>query len=168
VGTSLLERLRSLVRWLASLHAPTGRWSALAATGLFLGARLTRSALVYSLAYFAACVILILFAADLAKSFIDPGSFPQQPAPRMSLPMLVFRVLLTLVVGGTYSMGVWVGLGPWLPPIVYPVIAVICLLIAWRNLELWYEQGAEFEQELAEETLRETTRIATPSQPQVR
>ena len=163
------EYLRQLIRWLASLHAPTGRWSALVATGLFLAARFTRSAFVYYLAYFGACVILILFAADLAKSFIDPGSFPQQPAPRMSRAMLAFRILLTLVIGGTYSVCVWVGLGPWLPPIVYPAILCICLLVAWRNLELWYEQGAEFEQELAEETLRQpSSKISTPAQPQSR
>jgi len=144
------DYLRRVIRWLASLHAPTGRWSALVATGLFLGAALSRSAFVHYLAYCAGCVILILFAADLAKSFINPGSFPQRPAPKMSRHMLVFRVLLTLVVGGTYSVCVWIGLGPWLPLIVYPAILAICLLIAWRNLELWYEQGAEFEQELAE------------------
>jgi len=163
------DNLRRMIRWLASLHAPTGRWSALVATGLFLGARLTRSAFVYYLAYFTACVILILFAADLAKSFIDPGSFPQQPAPRMSRAMLVLRIVLTLVVGGAYSVCVWVGLGPWLPPIVYPAILCICLLIAWRNLELWYEQGAEFEQELAEEKLRQPpSKIGTPPQPYIR
>ena len=163
------DYLRQVIRWLASLHAPTGRWSALVATGLFLAARFTRSAFIYYLAYFTACVILILFAADLAKSFIDPASFPQQPAPRMSRAMLVFRVLLTLVVGGAYSVCVWVGLGPWLPLIVYPAILGICLLIAWRNLELWYEQGAEFEQELAEETRRQaSSKITTPPQPQIR
>ena len=163
------DYLRRVIRWLASLHAPAGRWSALVATGLFLGAALSRSAFVHYLAYCAGCVILILFAADLAKSFIDPGSFPQQPAPRMSRAMLVFRVLLTLVVGGTYSVCVWVGLGPWLPPIIYPAILAICLLIAWRNLELWYEQGAEFEQELAEETHRQTpAKISTPPQPHIR
>lgn len=162
------DYLRRVIRWLASLHAPTGRWSALVATGLFLAARFTRSALVYYLAYFTACVILILFAADLAKSFIDPGSFPQQPAQRMSRPMLVFRILLTLVVGGSYSVCVWVGLGPWLPLIVYPAIFGICMLIAWRNLELWYEQGAEFEQELAEETLRQPAKIVSPPRAQVR
>jgi len=159
------DNLRQVIRWLASLHAPTGRWSALVATGLFLAARLSRSIFVYYLAYFSGCLLLILFAADLAKSFIDPASFPSHPAPPMSRPMLVFRVLLTGVVGGAYSVCVWVGLGPWLPLIVYPAILVICLLIAWRNLELWYEQGAEFEQELAEETLRHRAKTTAPPQP---
>jgi hypothetical protein len=162
------DKLRRAILWLASLHAPTGRWSALVATGLFLAAGLSHSIFVYYLAYFSGCLLLILFAADLAKSFIDPGAFPSNPAPSMSRAMLVFRVLLTSVVGGAYSVCVWVGLGPWLPMIVYPAILVICLLIAWRNIELWYQQGAEFEQELAEETLRHPAKTTTPPQPWVR
>jgi hypothetical protein len=123
---------------------------------------------VYYLAYLSACLILILFAADIAKSFIDPGSFPLPPAPRMTWPMLALRLLLTGLMGGAYSVSVWVGVGPWLPILVWPVILVVCFFIAWRNLELWYEQGAEFEQELAEEAQHRTVKLASPSQPQLR
>jgi hypothetical protein len=166
---TLSDYLRSVVRWLASLHAPLGRWSPLAATGLFLAAGFTHERFVYYLAYFSACVILMLFAADIAKSFIDPASFPLRPAPPMSWPMLVFRLLLTGVVGAAYSVGVWVGVGPWLPLLVWPVVLVICFFIAWRNIELWYEQGAEFEEELVEEAQhRQPVKLTIPSQPQVR
>jgi predicted tellurium resistance membrane protein TerC len=148
------------------LHPPLGRWSPLAATGLFLVAGLTHERIVYYLAYLSACVILIVFAADIAKSFIDPSSFPSHPAPPMTWPMLAFRVLLTGVVGTTYSVCVWVGVGPWLPFLVWPVILIICFFIAWRNLELWYEQGAEFEEELAEE-IQQRAHLSGTTRPQV-
>lgn len=149
---TLGDYLRRVIRWLASLHAPAGRWSGLAATGLFLVAGLSHQRLVYDLAYLSACVVLVLFAADMAKTFIDQGAFPLRPAPKMSWPILAFRLVLTGLLGTGYSFFVWVGVGPWWPPIVWPVIFFICFFIAWRNLQLWYEQGAEFEQELAEET----------------
>lgn len=161
------DNLRSLIRWLASLHAPTGRWSTLVATGLFLLAGLSHLRLVYYLAYFSACLLLMLFAADLAKSLIDPAPFPLQPAPPMSWPMLAFRLLLTGIVGTAYSVCVWVGIGPWLPLIVYPMILIVCFGIAWRNLQLWYEQGAAFEEELAEAAHCETAKLSGSSQPQL-
>jgi hypothetical protein len=165
---TLSDYLRRLILWLASLHAPAGRWSGFAATGLFLAAGLSHSVLVYYLAYLSACVILILFAGDLAKSFIDPASFPLHPAVRMTWPMLAFRLVLTGVLGGLYSFFVWAGVGPWLPVLVWPVILVVCFFIAWRNVELWYEQGAEFERELDQESHRPPAKLITPSQPQVR
>jgi hypothetical protein len=164
----LRDHLRSLICWLASLHAPAGRWSTLVATGLFLLAGLSHLLIVYYLAYFSACLLLMLFAADLAKSFIDPGSFPLHSAPPMTWPMLVFRLVLTGIVGAAYSVCVWVGIGPWLPIMVYPVILVVCFGIAWRNLQLWYEQGAEFEQELAEEAARTAAHRPGAPNPQIR
>jgi hypothetical protein len=165
---TLSDYLRRLVRWLASLHAPAGRWSGLAATGLFLVAGVSHQRLVYYLAYLSACVILVLFAADLAKTLIDEGSFPLPPAPKMSWQILVFRVLLTGLLGTGYSFFVWVGVGPWWPPIVWPVIFFVCFFIAWRNLQLWYEQGAEFEQELAEDTGRHASQLPATTNPQAR
>ena len=165
---TLGDYLRRLVRWLASLHAPLGRWSPLAATGLFLLAGLSHLRGVYYLAYFGACVLLLLFAADLAKTFIDEGSFPLRPATKLTWPMLAFRLLLTGVLGSGYSFFVWVGVGPWWPPIVWPVILFICFFIAWRNLQLWYEQGAEFEQELAEDAQHHAARLPASTNPQMR
>src|SRR5579859_1976987 len=165
---TLSDYLRHLVRWLASLHAPLGRWSPLGATGLFLAAGLSHLRLVYYLAYLGACVLLILFAADLAKTFIDEGSFPLRPAPKMSWQILTFRLLLTGIMGGGYSLFVWVGVGPWWPPIVWPVILFICFFIAWRNLQLWYEQGAEFEQELAEDAQHHAPQLPATMNPQAR
>jgi hypothetical protein len=59
-----------------------------------------------------------------------------------------------------------VGVGPWLPFLVWPMILVICFFIAWRNLELWYEQGAEFEEELAEE-IQQRAHLSGTTRPQI-
>jgi hypothetical protein len=165
---SLGDYLRALIRWLASLHAPMGKWSPLAATGLCLLGGLSHSRPLYQLAYFGACVIMALFAADVAKSFIDQSSFPLRPVLPTSWPMLAFRLVLTIFMGGIYSILVWVGVGSWMPIIVLPAIPLICCLIAWRNLDLWYQQGAQFEEELAEEAHRQTAKATAPTQPQLR
>ncbi len=165
---TLSDYLRLVVRWLASLHAPLGRWSPLAATGLFLLAGFSHLQGVHYLAYVGGCVLLVLFAADLAKTFIDEGSFPLHPAPRMTWPMLAFRLLLTGLLGTGYSLAVWVGVGPWWPPIIWPAILFICFFIAWRNLQLWYEQGSEFEQELAEDSQHHAQRLPVTTNPQRR
>jgi hypothetical protein len=157
------DYLRGLIRWLASLHAPLGRWSPLAATGLFLVAGLSHVRLVHLLGYIGGCAILILVAADVAKSFIDQSSYPLRPAATMTWPMLAFRLVLTVFTGGMYTVFVWVGIGPWLPLMVLPVIPVICCFIAWRNLDLWYQQGAQFEEELAEDTRRQSQKVSSAS-----
>lgn len=165
---SLSDYLRTLIRWLASLHAPLGRGSPFAASALFLVAGFAHSRLVHSLAYLGACAVLALIAADIAKSFIDPGSFPLRRAAPLTWPIFAFRLLLTACLGGIYSFFVFVGVGPWMPILVWPVILAICFFIAWRNVDLWYEEGAEFEEELAEEAHRQDLKLTSSSQPQVR
>jgi hypothetical protein len=118
-------------------------------------------------AYIGACVILMLVAADIAKSFIDPGSFPLRRSTPSTWPILTLRIVLSGVLGGTYAVLVWLGMGPWMPLIVWPVMLAICCSIAWRNIDLWYEQGAEFEEELAEEAHRQTAKLRGSSQPQL-
>ena len=163
----LSDRMRALIRWLASLHAPLGRWSPLAASVLFGIAGFTHSSFVHALVYFGACVMVVLIAADIAKSFIDQHSFPFRPAAPLTMPMLALRLLLTGAFGGIYGFFVLVGLGPWLPPLLWPVILAICFLVAWRNIDLWYEEGAEFEEELTEEDHRQHSKLTSPSHPQV-
>lgn len=148
------EDFRKLIRWLADLHAPLGRWSPLAATGLFLGSHFLHSTFLRTLAYGGASVLLILIAADIARSFVDPQSYPERSGPgrtALTWPMLAFRVGLTAILGSAYAILVFIGIGPWFPLFVLPVLFVICLLVAWRNVDLWYEQGAEFEEELKAE-----------------
>lgn len=156
------EDFRALVRWLADLHAPLGNWAPLTASVLFAASGLSHFTFLRAIAYSSALVLVILIAADVARPFIDAQSFPDRPVYRravLTLPMLAVRLLLTGVLGGIYTFLVFVGLGLWAPFILLPFLFVICSLIAWRNLDLWYEQGAEFEEELAEAEHRQQSAL---------
>jgi Na+/H+ antiporter NhaC len=147
------ENLGRLIRWLSSLHAPLGRWAPLAGSVLFAGAGLSHSSFLRTLAYSGAAVFVALIAADIARSFIDGHSFPDRskhPAQALTLPMLGVRILLTAFLGAIYTSLVFIGVGPWTPFIFLPVIFIACCFVAWRNISLWYEQGEEFEEALAE------------------
>lgn len=152
------EDLRRLVRWLSSLHAPLGHWSPIAGSVLFAGAGLSHSSFLRALAYSGAAVFVVLIAADIAGPFIDRQSFPEHtrhPGPVLTLPMLCVRMLLTAVLAAIYTSLIFISVGPWTPFIFLPAIFLVCGLVAWRNVSLWYEQGEEFEEALAEAELHE-------------
>ena len=60
------------------------------------------------------------------------------------------RVVLSVALGSLYSFLIFAGIGLWMPLIFLPLIFLACCFIAWRNVSLWYEQGEEFEETLAE------------------
>lgn len=64
--------------------------------------------------------------------------------------MQAVRVVLSVALGSLYSFLIFAGIGLWMPFIFLPIIFFACCFIAWRNVSLWYEQGTEFEEELAE------------------
>lgn len=146
------ENARKLVQWLSALHAPLGRWTPLAASALFAAAGVFRSPVLRALSYAAAIIFGLLIAADIAGSFIDRHSFPDPSKHHcavMTLPMLLFRVLLAGILGSFYAFLVFAGIGLWMPFLFMPVIFLACCFVAWRNVSLWYEQGEEFEEALA-------------------
>jgi len=59
--------------------------------------------------------------------------------------MISVRVVLSVALGCLYSVLVVVGIGLWMPFIFLPVLFLVCCLVAWRNVSLWYEQGEDFE-----------------------
>lgn len=146
------ENLRSLIRWLSSLHAPLGRWAPLAGSCLLVGARLSHSGFVRVLAYSGSIVLAILIVSDIARSFIDTHSFPDRSRhpDAVSLPMMGVRIVLSVALGGLYSFLVLAGVGLWMPVFFWPAIFLLCCFVAWRNITLWYEQGEEFEDALVE------------------
>lgn len=146
------ENIRKLIRWLAALHAPLGRWAPLAGAALLTCTRLLHSSFLRALAYSGSAVLAILIASDIARSFIDPHSFPDRktnPAP-VSFPMQSVRMVLSVALGSLYSFLIFAGIGLWMPLIFLPPIFLACCFIAWRNVCLWYEQGEEFEDALVE------------------
>ena len=120
---------------------------------MFAASGLSHSIFLRFIAYIGALVLALLIGADVARPFVDPHSFPDRPASArmpLTLPMLFIRLALTGILGSIYTFLVFVGIGLWAPFILLPFLFVICSLIAWRNVDLWYEQGAVFEQELKE------------------
>jgi hypothetical protein len=147
------DNIRTIIRWLSSVHAPLGRWAPLAGAALLTCTRFFHSGFLRALAYSGSAVFAILIASDIARSFIDTHSFPSRrknPAP-VSFPMQGVRVMLSVALGSLYSFLIVAGIGLWMPLIFLPVIFLACCFIAWRNVSLWYEQGEEFEESLAEE-----------------
>jgi hypothetical protein len=154
------EDLRKLVRGLAALHAPLGHWAPIAASALFAGAGISHSAFLRFLAYCGASIFTILIGADIVASFVDRHSFPDPRVHHcavLTLPMLIARVMLATALGSLYTFLVFIGVGPWTPFMFLPAIFLVCCFVAWRNVALWYEQGEEFEQALAEAEQRKST-----------
>lgn len=156
------ENIRKIIRWLSSVHAPLGRWAPLAGAALLTCTRIFHSGFLRALAYSGSAVLAILLASDIARSFIDTHSFPDQrrnPVP-VSFPMQAMRVVLSVALGSLYSFLIFAGIGLWMPLIFLPVIFLACCFIAWRNMSLWYEQGEEFEEALAQAEHHPDTQIA--------
>jgi hypothetical protein len=149
------EKLRTAIRWLESVHAPLGRWTPLAASALFAVAGIFRSPFLRGLTHSGAIILAMLIAADIAGSLIDRQSFPDLSKHRgvpLTLPMLLFRILLTAIMGSIYTALIFGGIGAAMPFLfLLPLIFLGCCFVAWRNVSLWYEQGEEFEEALSEE-----------------
>jgi hypothetical protein len=147
------ENIRTIIRWLSSLHAPLGRWAPLAASALLIGSHFIHFGFIRILASTGALILVALTAADLIRSFIDTHSFPQpvKHAKAPALPIIAVRLFLTFGLASLYTALVFAGLGPWMNPLfLVPLIFVVCCAVAWRNLSLWYQEGEKFEEALAE------------------
>ena len=119
---------------------------------MLAGAHFSHSGFVRILAYTGSVVFAILIASDIARSLIDPHSFPDRSRHpgTVSLPMMGVRVMLSVALGSLYSFLVFAGVGLWMPLFFWPAIFLVCCFVAWRNVTLWYEQGEDFEEALAE------------------
>jgi hypothetical protein len=144
------EKTRALIHWLTALHAPLGHGAPFAASALFAVAGISPSGMWRTIAYLSAAILAILIAADITRTLVERHPYISHPRTILTLPMLAFRAVLTLILGSVYSYLVFIGIGPWTPFVLWPVLFVVCSMIAWRNVEIWYEQGAEFEEELKE------------------
>jgi len=105
-----------------------------------------------------AIVLLLFVAADFARSLLErqTGTASYQ-GPPARIAVTPFQVLLTVVVAITYFFMIFAGIHTFFGSslLVYafmaPGILVFSVLAAWRNVRLWYREGADYEQALKEE-----------------
>jgi hypothetical protein len=143
--------LKTAFQWLLDLHAPTGRWAPFAASGLFAAGSLTDHASLRVLLDCAAAALALLIAADLARALME-----RQPAVSVGgravslrrVPVTPFQFVLTGALAAIYTWLIFVGMGPFMPIVVLPIVFLVACFAAWRNVRLWYLQGSEYEDEL--------------------
>ena len=100
-----------------------------------------------------ALILVALTAADIiARSSIRIHFLSRQSTPNhLHCQCIAVRLFLTFGLASLYTALVFAGLGPWMNPLfLVPLIFVVCCAVAWRNLSLWYQEGEEFEEALAE------------------
>ena len=146
--------VKTVFQWLLDLHAPTGRWAPFAAAGCFAATNFTHVILLRWLLQGVAGVLVVLIAADLARALMErqpPISVGGIPIPTRNLPINAFQLALTGAAAVLYTVLIFIGIVPISPRaafVLLPVIVVVAWLAAWRNVRLWYTEGAEYEDEL--------------------
>lgn len=75
------------------------------------------------------------------------------------------EILLAIILAIVYSFLIAAGLNLFFLPspitlfVMFPAIFLICCFVAWHNVTLWYEQGAEYEQDLKQAEQEEQQRV---------
>jgi hypothetical protein len=165
----VLENLRTFLRWLQSRHAPLGRAAPLCASALFAAAAFSHSAPLKFLAYGLATVLAILIAGDICSGMLEwqgidnPNSTGHGTKPLRRVSLSPFQFVLVSVQASIYTFFIFSGLGPVAPyALVVPVFA-LSVIVAWRNIRLWYREGAEYEEDLREWQQRTADKLARAS-----
>ena len=145
---------QTFVARICSWHAPLGRYSPLAASALFAVCGFCRSALLRTLGYAVASVLVFLIAVDLANSLLErePVAVEHERSKHLKyIPLTWPQFVLTAALATLYTWFVFIGLGPWTPWVFGFLAYPLCCMVAWRNVRLWYQQGCDYEEVLKEE-----------------
>ena len=151
----VLQRVREL-------YLPLERFTPFVASALTLVAGFCPSR---SLRYFCLSMAVVLFlviAADLARSLLDenlnkPAHWASDQGPPKEIPVTLFQVVLTVALALIYASMIFAGLhilfvsSIFLSVVMAAGVLVLSTLAAWRNVRLWYLEGADYEQALKEE-----------------
>jgi hypothetical protein len=113
-----------------------------------------------------AIVLFLWIAADFARSLLErETSFASEQGPPKEIPVTPGQIGLTAMLGGMYACMIVAGLHLiffsyrllFMFIVMLPVFFVFACLAAWRNVRLWYRQGADYEQALKEEAAERQT-----------
>ncbi len=136
---------------------PLQHLAAFAGSVLILVASLCASRPLRILCLAVAVILLLFVAADFARSLLDRERYVGDEPPRPDNPVTAVEVVLTTIIAAIYFCLLLAGLYTLLFSsflvllIMVPAVAVFSSLAAWRNVRLWYREGADYEQALKEE-----------------
>lgn len=152
------EDFKELWAWAREKWLPLEPWSPFLASGMTLGAGFCK---VRSLRVLLLCLAVGFFltaAADFARSLLDRDSGnASNEGPPGRVPVTWQQVVLAAILALLYFFMIFAGFkllflpsGPALVLMIFGVL-VVSVLAAWRNVRLWWREGADYEQALKEE-----------------
>ncbi|HEX7289349.1 MAG TPA: hypothetical protein VF532_24410 [Candidatus Angelobacter sp.] len=149
----------TLWQWTREKWLPLRPLTPFLASGLTLGAGFCT---VRPLRIFLLCLALGLFlevAADFARTLLDRETgYASYQGPPQTIPVTPAQLALAGALALVYFFMIFAGLAMFFLPsglgLVLIVLGVLALssLAAWRNVRLWWREGADYEQALKEES----------------
>jgi len=161
-----MERARYLL-------GPYRPWAPALASGMVIVAGLLHSGFLRTAACIAAVALFLFVAADLARSLLETRPILDRRLfagrPKKNVPVTWHQITLAAILAGFYTFLIFGGLHLFvfnlklpLLLLIIPGVVVISALAAWRNIQLWYEEGADYEEELMEEEDAKQLHLPTP------
>lgn len=164
--------MRSSVNWDEMIQRLRWTWLAhrrlapLVASALIFAAHFGASRSLRMLLLALSTVLFFLTVSDMALEFMDRSySDSEGTSPKISVSPAQFLIAAMLAL--VYTCLISAGLNLIFLPstltvfLLVPGIFLICCFVAWHNVTLWYEQGADYEQNLKELTREEDRRVGT-------
>jgi hypothetical protein len=156
--TGLGEDFGTLLQWSREKWLPLRPLTPFLASGFTLGAGFCT---VRPLRIFLLCLALVFFlelAAEFARTLLDRETgYASYQGPPKTVPVTPAQVGLAALLAFIYFCMIFAGLklfflpsGLGLAGIMLGVF-VLSSLAAWRNVRLWWREGADYEQALKEE-----------------
>ena len=152
------EDWKLLLRWAREKSLPLQPFRPFIASALTLGAGFCPSRPLRILLLSLAIVLFLYVAADVAQSMLEKErGYASYKGPPKRLPVTPFQVVLAAALAVIYSLMVLGAFKLLFLPSGYGLalialgVLVLSSLAAWRNVRLWWRQGADYEQALKEE-----------------
>lgn len=156
------EYWQPVLKRVRELYLPVERFTPFVASALTLVAGFCPSRSLRYLCLSIAVVLFLVVAADLARSLLDknlnkPTHWASYQGPPKEIPVTPFQIVLTAALALIYASMIFAGLHTLFLSSLFMflimMLGVVALstLAAWRNVRLWYLEGADYEQALKEE-----------------
>jgi hypothetical protein len=144
---------------------PLERFTVFIASALTLVAGFCHSRFLHYLCLSVAAVLFLIIVADMARSLLDddlnkPAQYASVQGPPKRIAVNAAQVLFTALLALIYASMIFAGLhtlflsSAFMFLVMTSGVLAFSTLAAWRNVRLWYREGADYEQALKEEAGR--------------